>query len=91
LCGLHGRTIDELGEAAVGLVLVDEREVVAIEPREELVPADRLERSRAAEAREVDAQDARVLGTPGCLDACRMSAPLLHPVADLVVIDRRLC
>src|SRR5690242_7329803 len=83
---------DELREAALAavlrLLLVEERELVALEPLEELVPRDLLERLLAAPARVVDPEDPRVVALPGRLHARGAPAALLDPAPDLVVVRR---
>jgi len=76
----------ELRKSAARRVLVEEREVVAVEPLEELVPVDALQRSLAAVARIVDAQHAGIAAAPGALDARRIAAARFNPAPDGVAI-----
>src|SRR4051794_6198286 len=77
---------DEFREAAVRLVLVDEGELVAVEPVEEFVPVDALECLRSAVAGIVDAEDAGVFAASGLFHARGEAATRFDPVADFVVI-----
>src|SRR5919204_4402724 len=79
---------DELVEAALALVLVEEREVVLVELAEELVPGDLLE--ALLRLAEVDPQDAWVATVAGVAHGRRVAAASLRPPADLVVVRRRL-
>ena len=71
--------------------LVEESEIVVVEALEELLPLDALERVLAAEAGIIDAQDSGIVSPAAGLDAGRVSAALLHPAPDLVVVDRGFC
>src|SRR5207248_11410046 len=68
LLSLRGFTTDELVEVALlpasGLVLMQQRKAVLIEGLEPIVPADALERTGAAESREVEADHAGIAALP---------------------------
>src|SRR5205823_6580048 len=85
----RGLPPDEFREAAVRLVLVDEGELVAVEPVEELVPVDALEGLCSAVAGIIDAQDAGILAASGLFHARGKAAARFDPVADFVVIGGR--
>src|SRR5690606_27979490 len=77
----------QLAEAAVLLVLIEERELVVLERVEEVVPRQRLERALAAPARIVDAEDPGVvLVLPGADHPRRVTSPSLHPASDRLVV-----
>src|SRR4051812_10052455 len=76
----------EFREAAARRVLIEEREVIAVEPFKELVPFDALERAGAAVARIVDAQHAGIAAAAGAFDARRIAAARLDPALDGVVV-----
>lgn len=73
------------------LVLVQERELVLLEPFEELVPRDPLERILSGESGEIDAQNARIIEV-AFLEWSGVSAEnSVHDGADsFVVCDGRI-
>ena len=82
---------DQLAEATVLVVLVQEGELVLIEALEPLVPADLLQTVLSAVAGVIDAQQTRVIFGLGAFDPGRTSATLLDPRANGRVIRCRLC
>src|SRR6185312_16629728 len=91
---IGGLPLDKLVETAVVHVLMQESQIVVVENLEELVPAYTLQPGILAAVGivEVDPNHrpaAAVMG--GVLDDRWMTATLLHPFADLVVIGGRGC
>ena len=85
--------MDQLEEGAVLaaglLLLVKQRQLVAVESVEPLVPANVLQLIFARPTREIEAQHTwRILATGAAYGGWR-TVVLLHPLADLVMISRR--
>src|SRR5207237_1113701 len=73
---------NELAEPAVLLVLVQEWQVVLLEPVEPLLPWDRLERVLAAESGKVDTQHSGIISLCCSFDVRRFAAAGFHPATD---------
>ncbi|MGC4063330.1 MAG: hypothetical protein QM784_01485 [Polyangiaceae bacterium] len=58
-----------------------------IETLEKFLPSNRFQTVFSAEAREVDSQNSRATPTPSTLYGCWMTAMLLDPVANFIMID----
>jgi hypothetical protein len=77
---------DQLRETAVAFVLIEERELVAIEPLEPFVPVDSLERAGAAVAGKIDTQNAGIVFLSGAFYARRVASARFDPLLDFGVI-----
>ena len=86
---------DELVEiallAAGGLILNQKREIALVKLVEPLVPGNLFQRICAAVARKIDPDHPYVVPAPGPTYTGRLSAALLGPLPDLVMIVQLAC
>ena len=82
--------LNELVEFALLFIVAKERELCVLELFEELIPVDRRERILATISRKIDPQQPRRFPFARCpFDAGWTPAARFHPLANLIVVDRR--
>jgi hypothetical protein len=88
-------TTYELVEIALlatgGLILNQKREIALVKFVEPLVPGNLFQRICATVTREINPDHPYVVSTPGPTYARRLSAALLRPLPDLVMIVQLAC
>jgi hypothetical protein len=91
-CSVDAVATHQLVEATLAagarFILIEKREVGAIEALEPFIPFDWLERLRTAKAWEVDPKNPWLIAPRSSFDGGRLSAVLFDPAPDLVVVRR---
>jgi hypothetical protein len=88
-CPAAYQLVEVAALSAGGRLLKQQRQAAFIEFVKPIIPGDLLERSFAAIAREIEAQNTNVASASGVSYARRTSAALFRPLANLVMIGSR--